>query len=450
MYLLPVFPAERPPTFLLPETLPMATRLPLLAAGLLLTCTATASDWPTFRGPNRDGISKETGLRQEWPKDGPPKVWTSKNLGLGFGAPVVSGRRIFGMGTRDGKDGVWALKEGDGSELWFSPFADPRPSNPNSGPSGAPSVADGKVYATSSNGKLVCLNAADGKRAWGVDYADFGGRASGWGFTESPLIDGEKVIVTPGSRQATMVALNKDTGKEIWRTETKTGAGGAGGDSSPVKTTVGGIPMYVVLLGKPGGVIGVHADTGKLMWQYNESALGGTAQIPMPIVKDDLVWFSTSYSGGAALLQLVPEGTDKVSVKIVKSYERKLMNHHGGMVLVGDYIYFGHGHNAGQPVCVELKTGAIKWGPENSPRGANGSAAVVYADHRLYFRYENRMMVLIDPSPEGLNVVSSFRLPEPDERSHAQSWAYPVIANGKLYIRDQKVMYCYDIAGDKN
>jgi outer membrane protein assembly factor BamB len=134
----------------------------------------------------------------------------------------------------------------------------------------------------------------------------------------------------------------------------------------------------------------------------------------------------------------------------LKTYKQDLMNHHGGMVLVGDYLYYGHGHNAGQPVCVEFKTGEIQWGPEKYPAKGNGSAAVVYADNRLYFRYQNGMMVLIEASPEALKVVSSFKLPVPDEQSHPQSWAHPVIANGKLYIRDQKVMYSYDIKDDKN
>lgn len=429
----------------------MVLRLPLLAAGLLFACTATAADWPTFRGPNRDGVSKETGLRQVWPKDGPPKLWTAKNLGLGFGAPIVAEGRIFGLGSRDGKDGLWALKEADGSELWYTPFADYRNSRQNNGPSGSPTYSSGKIYATTTDGTLACLNAADGKEIWKASYAkDFGSPAQGWGFTESPLVDGDKLIVTPGSAKATVVALHKDSGKVIWKTETEGGAGRAGGYSSAVKATVGGIPMYVVLLGQTGGLIGVHADSGKLLWQYTDAALGGTAQIPMPVVKGDLVWFSTSYQGGSALLQLVPGGTDKIDVKELKTYRQELRNHHGGMVLVGDHIYFGHGQNAGQPVCVEFKTGEIEWGPEKYPAGGNGSAAVLYADNRLYFRYQNGKMVLLEPNPEELKVVSSFQLPQPDVKSHPQSWPHPVIANGKLYLRDQNVMYCYDIKADNN
>jgi outer membrane protein assembly factor BamB len=429
----------------------MTTRLPLLAAGLLFTGAAFGADWPEFRGPSRDGICTETGLMRAWPKGGPPKLWTVKNLGLGFSTPSIAAGKIFGMGTRDGKDGVWALKESDGKELWFTSFDEPRKTNQNNGPSGTPTYNDGKLYAVSSNGKFVCLNVESGKIVWQKDYLkDFGGKVPAWGYTESPLIDGNKVIVTPGSADATVVALNKDSGSVIWKSHL--GAGGNGqGYCSPVKATVAGVPMYVILLGKEGGIVGVNPENGKELWRYTKSALGGVAQIPMPIIKDDLVWFSTSYSGGSALLQLIPNGKDKFTVKELKTYAKPdLNNHHGGMVLVGDYIYFGHDQNQGHPVCVELKTGEIKWGPDKNAShvdGGKGSAAVLYADQRLYFRYQNGKLVLIEPSPEGLKVVSAFELPE---LSGKESWPHPVIANGKLYIRDQDKLHCFNVKADKN
>src|SRR5580692_2956388 len=196
----------------------MSTRFPLFAVGFLFAGTVMAGDWPEFRGPHRDGLCSETGLLQEWPKNGPPKVWTAKNLGLGFGTPSVAAGKIFGLGTRDGKDGIWALKEADGSELWFVTFDEPRKTNQNNGPSGTPTYHDGKVYAVSSNGKLICLEPEKGKFIWQADYLkDFGGKVPGWGYTESVLVDGDKVICTPGSADATVVALNKDTGKPIWK-----------------------------------------------------------------------------------------------------------------------------------------------------------------------------------------------------------------------------------------
>lgn len=427
----------------------MSFRHPLFAAALLCASAATADDWPAFRGPDRDGVSKETGLLQSWPKDGPPKVWTAKNLGAGFGSVVVADGKIFGLGTRDGKEVVWALKESDGAELWATPFSDPRGKlNQNNGPSGTPTFADGKLYAVGSTGKLACLDAANGKLDWQYDYQAVG-RLPSWGFTESPLVDGDKVVCIPGSASAAVVALNKDTGKEIWKTEFPGGIGGGNGYSSAVKMTLDGIPMYLALLGDRSGLVGVHADTGRLLWQYSgKAATGGIAQIPLPVVKGDRVWVSTSYSGGAALLQLAPSGKDKVAVKELKSYKKpELNNHHGGMALVGDHVYFGHEQKQGMPVCVEMESGKIKWGGTDYPAGASGSAAVIYADGRLYFRYQNHAMVLMEASPEGMKVVSSFKLPEP---SGKESWAHPAIANGKLYIRDQDKLHCFNVKADKN
>ena len=205
----------------------MSTRLPLAAVALAISCAVQAADWPSFRGPNRDNISKETGLLKEWPKTGPAKAWTAKNLGEGFGTPIVAAGKVFGMGTRDEKDGVWALKESDGSEVWFTPIDKPKNPNQNNGPSGSPTFHDGKIYAISSLGKLVCLDANTGKEIWKADLVkDFGGRVQSWGYTESVLIDGDKLICTPGGKN-TMVALNPATGEVIWKaTVPKADAGG--------------------------------------------------------------------------------------------------------------------------------------------------------------------------------------------------------------------------------
>lgn len=430
----------------------MTVRSPLLAALVVFTSVAAADDWPTFRGPNRDGVCRETGLLRQWPADGPPKVWTVKGLGLGFGTPIVAEGKIFGMGTVGNKEVVWALKESDGSLLWSQPIDDPRPkTNQNNGPSGSPTYDSGRIYSVSSKGKLVCLDARDGKLIWKKDYlADFGARGiPAWAFTDTPLVDGDKVVCVPTAAEAAVAALKKDTGEVIWKTEIKGGVGGGAGYSSVVKATLAGTPMYVVLLGDRAGVVGIDPDTGKLLWQYTgKPATGGVAQIPMPVVYKDRVWVSCSYSGGSALLQIVPDGPGRFTVKELKKYAKpELNNHHGGMVRVGDYVYFGHEQNNGNPVCVDLNTGEIKWGPEKNPAGGAGSAAVLYADGRLYFRYQNHVLVLIEPSPESLKVVSSFRLPEP---SYLQSWPHPVIANGRLYIRDQDKLHCFNVKADKS
>ncbi len=424
----------------------MSIRVPLLAAGLLFASAALADNWPAFRGPNRDGVCKETGLLKEWPKEGPKVAWTAKGLGLGYGTPTVAKGMIFGMGTREGKDGIWALKEADGTELWFTAFDDPRKTNQNNGPSASPTYDDGLVFAVSSLGKLVALDAEKGEKKWQRDYVkDFKGSVPAWGFTDSVLIDGDKLICTPGGSKAGLVALDKKTGKDIWTSEIPGGGSGGGGYCSPEKVKLVGAEMYVVLMGKAAGLVGVAPETGKLLWSYTVTAAGGgVAQIPIPIVSGDSVWVSCSYSGGSALLKIEADGAEKFKATEIKTYKKpELNNHHGGMVKVGDYAYFGHNQNDGKPVCVDLKTGEIKWGPEKaSPGGGGGSAAVLSADGRLIFRYQNGVVVLIEPSPAKLNVVSSFK--EAD-RSGKESWAHPVIANGKLYLRDQDKLTCYDV-----
>jgi outer membrane protein assembly factor BamB len=436
----------------------MTLRLAVIAGAFITGASALATDWPGFRGPNRDGICTETGLLKEWPKDGPPLAWTAKDLGLGFGTPSIADGKIFGVGQRSGKDGVWALNETNGKELWFTSVADPSPEHQpqSNGPSSTPTFYKGKVYVVTFDGTVACLSADKGKVLWTKNYVkNFDGPPVNnkggvlWGYSDSVLPDGDKVICTPGGKGAAVVALKADTGAVVWKADV--GEVGFGhGYSSPLKATFNGVPTYVVVLGDKSGVVGIHAETGKLLWQYKgKPATGSVAQIPIPIVKGDKVWVSTSYGGGAALLQIVPKGTDTFEVKALKEYKKPdLNNHHGGMVLVGDYIYFGHDQNQGFPVCVEFNTGEIKWGPEKNTKavgGGSGSAAVLAADGRLYFRYQNGTLVLIDPSPDELKVVSSFKLPAADSKTHPQSWPHPVIANGKLYIRDQTVMYCYDI-----
>ncbi|MDB5308696.1 MAG: bamB 3 [Gemmataceae bacterium] len=426
----------------------------LLVAGPVLAADKPGpGDWPRWRGPANDAISKESGLLQSWPKDGPPKVWTGKNLGTGFGTPSVANGKVFGVGTRGGKDGVWAIKESDGSEVWFTPFADPAKTAPQAnGPASTPTYYDGKVYAVSGNGTLACFDAATGKLVWDKSYqTDFGGKVPTWGYSDSVLVDGDKLICIPGGSKAAVAALKPTTGEVVWKTEAVQ-AGGGGGYSSPVKTTVGGIPMYVALLGQSGGLIGVHADTGRLLWRYTKAALGGVAQIPTPIVQGDKIWLSTAYKGGSALLQLVPEDSDKVMVKELKTYNTDLMNHHGGMVLLDGYVYFGHGQNNGIPACVNFKTGDLVWKADKVPPGGSGSAAYLFADGLLYIRYQNGLLALAKPSPkeEDFRIVSSFKLPPPNTQTNKESWPHPVIANGKLFIRDQNQLYCYNIKASMN
>lgn len=420
--------------------------VPVAVALMMASLTPTAelsvkpTDWPQYRGLHRDAISQDKGLMQSWPENGPPKAWTVSGIGGGYSTVAVVDGVIFGTGKRGTQEHIFALKESDGSELWSTPFAESRKVGYDEGTRSTPTYANGKLYAVACDGTLACVNAADGKGIWSVNYVrDFGGKVQSWGYSESVLVDDGMVIGTPCSEQAALVAFNANTGKVIWKTPVRN-PGGAGGYASAVKTTVGGIPMYVTLLGKSGGVVGVHTKTGKLLWQYDR-IMNGTANIPSPIVSDDLVFASTGYGdGGAALLKLIPSRTG-VQVQELKYYgSKELQNHHGGMVLVDGFIYMGRGHNNGLPTCVELKSGKIMWAEDAGAMKGNGSAAIAYADGRIYLRYQNGTMALIAADPKEYDPISAFKLPEP---SGKPSWPHPTIANGKLYIRDQDKLHCF-------
>ncbi|WP_246173728.1 outer membrane protein assembly factor BamB family protein [Limnoglobus roseus] len=391
-------------------------------------------------------MSTETGLLQKWPEGGPKKLWTVSDLGGGYSTPSVAAGKIFGMGKTGKEERIWALTEEDGSPAWSTPIGTAAKVGYDEGGRSTPTFANDKVYAVSMGGDLVCLNAKDGSPVWTKSYTkDFGGKVQSWGFSESVLVDGDAVIGTPGSAAAALVKLKAATGETIWQTAVKD-PGGANGYSSPIKATVDGVPMYVTLLGKTGGVIGVHADSGKLLWKYNR-VMNGTANIPTVIVKDNLVFCSTGYGdGGSALLKLTKSG-DVFAVDELKYYPSKeLQNHHGGMVLVGDYVYLGRGHNNGLPTCVEFKTGNIVWKEDEGAGKGNGSGCLTYADGMLYFRYQNGVMALVKASPKGFELEGRFDIPE---KSNKPSWPHPVVANGRLYVRDQDKLHCFDVKATK-
>jgi outer membrane protein assembly factor BamB len=393
-------------------------------------------DWPQWRGPNRDAVSTETGLLKDWPDDGPPLRWTSKGLGRGMSSVSIADGRILTMGKRDGKGTcLIALDAEKGEEMWSTPLKD------DGDPNGSPTIHGEHVFAITYNGTLVCTETTTGRIVWQKNFVtDFGGKVPSWGFSESPLVDGDVVVCTPGATGALIVALNKSTGETVWKSTAPAEMRGRGHDGAGYSSIVvgqgAGIRQYVQLVGN--GVIGVSAAGGSPLWGYNRIA-NDVANIPTPIVHNDYVFASSGYGAGTALLRLERSAT---GVKVNEVYfhpGNELQNHHGGMVLVDGHVYFGHGQNQGLPTCVELLTGKVAWGPRRGP-GAE-SAAVIYADGHLYLRYQNAVMALIEATPEAYRLKASFRLP-----SHLDnSWPHPVISNGHLYLRDQDVLMCYDI-----
>jgi outer membrane protein assembly factor BamB len=409
--------------------------LPPLAAVLALSAPAADNfdprpfDWPQWLGPDRTAVSRETDLLREWPKGGPPLLWKIDNLGRGYSTPTVAAGRIFTMGNRGKTEYVLAFAEDGGKELWATEVGPVRSNGGGpEGPRCSPAVDGHSVYALGLNGDLLCLEAATGREVWRKDLVkQFGGRVGGWGYSESPLIDGDRLICTPGGDKATLLALNKKTGEEIWKGVVP--RHDHAHYSSIIAIEVGGKRQYVQFLS--GGVVGLSAD-GEFLWRYDKPH-NDTANCSTPIFHDDFVFAASDYGTGGGLARLSPDGANKVRAEEVY-FTRDMKNHHGGMVLVGDYLY---GDNGGRLTCLEFKTGKVMW---SSDRAGKGSIAA--AGRRLYYRNEHGPMILVEANAH--RYVEHGRFDQP-HRSNTSAWPHPVIANGKLYLRDQELLLCYDI-----
>ncbi|NQT11587.1 MAG: PQQ-binding-like beta-propeller repeat protein [Planctomycetes bacterium] len=426
-----------------PPTLSILALLACFAAGCFAFQAGAASpeDWPRFRGPQNNGLSPETGLLDQWPEDGPELLWQIEGLGRGYSTVSIAQGKIFTMGDRPGDDGaaeqsVIALELATRRELWATTIGPPH----RDGPRCTPTVDGDSLYVIGTSGVLACLDAATGEIRWQKSFADdFQGKMmSVWKFSESPLIDGDKLVCTPGGPDATIVALDKKTGETIWKCAIPD-IGGRGKDgagySSMIVAEIDGVRQYVQILGR--GAVGVEAESGKFLWGYNRIA-NGVANIPTPIVRGDHVFVTTSYKTGSALLKLTKSG-DGMDVEEVYFLDNKQFeNHHGGVVLVGDYLYGGDGQNKSTPVCLEWKTGKILWKAE--PPGRR-SAALLYADGHLYFRYEDGLVALVAATPDEFRLEGTFRTAV----KKGPSWPHPVIHDGKLYLRDNDTLMCYNL-----
>jgi outer membrane protein assembly factor BamB len=421
-------------------------RAALAAAMVAAALDAVAADWPGWRGPNRDGQSAETGLLGEWPAAGPRLAWKASGLGGGLSSVAVVGDRIYTLGDKDGSQQLLALSRKDGALIWAAKVGAVW-KDEFGGPRGTPTVDADSVYALGSDGDLIAVDIGTGKERWRKNMEkDYGGRVmTVWKWTESPLVDGDRLVFTPGGPWAAMVAVDKKTGKSIWSTEELPHLGEKGRDgagySSIVVSNGGGVKHYVQLMGR--GLVGIRASDGKLLWSYNKVA-NNVANISTPIVRGNYVFASTGYQTGSVLLELVKAGEGVTAKELYFLDSNTFQNHHGGMVLVGNHVYAGHGHNKGFPICVDLASGKVAWGGDIRNAGT-GSAAVMYADGRLYFRYQNGVVVLVEATPEGYREKGSLTIPNVQN----PSWPHLVVADGTLYVREQDALYAYDVKAAK-
>ncbi len=412
----------------------MKPRSSLAIVGVFFLACALlpAADWPQWRGPQRDGHSKETGLLKAWPKNGPKLLWQVKDIGYGYSTPSVVGDRLYLLSNK-GKDNefVQARSVADGKEIWTTRLGKVGAASNNPGARSTPTIDGDRLYALSSDGDLACLKIADGTIVWRRSLRkDFSGKPGTWAYAESPLVDGDVVVCAPGGKLATIVALDKKTGKTVWQSALPEADDAA--YASAIVVEIGGVRQYVELLQK--GVVGVDAKTGKYLWRYGKIGPNAPAHIATPVSRDGYVYFSLAETGGA--LFKVKGANGKFTVEPIYA-KLNAPSKLGGFVLVGDYLY---GTKAAGLRCIEFTTGAEKW-----QNRCVGPASLFVADNRIYLHGENGDMALVEPTPEGYHEQGRFKPSGQPERGDSAAWAYPVVANGRLYVRDLGVLWCYDV-----
>jgi outer membrane protein assembly factor BamB len=387
---------------------------------LIASVTIRAADWPQWRGPNRDGISSETGLLTEWPAGGPRVLWSIAGLGEGYSSLAIAAGRIYTQGQRGAQELVMALDVKTGARLWETATGQSFRESRGNGPRGTPTIDGDRAYAMAADGLLACLEAATGKVIWSQNVVQkYGGSVIPWGMSESPLVDGDRVIVMPGGRGASLVSLNKLDGTLQW----KSGSDEAG-YSSALVAEVGGVRQVVALTGQ--AAIGVRADTGQILWRYPKVS-NNTANIATPIYQNGYVFFSTDYDTGGALLKLAPGGMTEVY------FTRNMKNHYSTSVLVGDVLY---GFSDSILTAMRFGTGDVLW-----KHRSVGKGSVVYADKHLYVLSEDGIVALVEARSDQYREVSRFEIPA----GRYPTWSPPVVANGRLYLREQDRLKSFDI-----
>jgi outer membrane protein assembly factor BamB len=389
--------------------------------------------WPQWRGVGRTNVSRETGLLKKWPRMGPPLAWKARGLGESTASVAVAGGRVYTLGKRGENDWVTALDEATGKKIWSRPLGRAMKDNPLMRwlSQRTPTVDDDRLYAFTARGDLVCLAAADGKEAWRKSYSrDWGGTVGSWGCCDRPLVDGQRLICVPGGSKATVVALDKKTGQVVWKRAVP--GRGRASYAATVVADVGQIRHYLVFLGD--GLVGVAARDGKFLWRYDKIS-NGTANTYSPIVQNDLIFCASGYGRGIALLKLRPQ-KGSCGVEEVYYYKKALPPWHESTVLFENHVYLGTG---GAIACLELMTGKQVW---NKRDATGGNVAVVCAEGHLYLRSPAGLVALVEATPKEYRLKGAFRIPGAAAKPGSTA---PVIAGGRLYLRDDDVLFCYDV-----
>jgi outer membrane protein assembly factor BamB len=390
----------------------------------LFSTAAFVDDWPQWRGPNRDGLSRETGLSSSWPEGGPPLVWEATGLGAGYSTVAVHGGRIFTLGASRDIEYLIALDERTGKELWRTRIGRRYENNRGDGPRGAPTVDGTRIYALGGNGDLACVEAATGKVVWHVNLLSrFSAGNISWGISESPLVLSDRVLVNAGGRGGSLVALSKQDGSTLWATESD-----EAGYSSAVVADIASVRQAVFFTGDR--VLGVRVDSGAVLWSYRRVS-NRTANVATPIVRGNFVFASSDYGTGCALLEIRNHASGMSAHEVY--FHQDMKNHHASSVLVNETLY---GFSSSILTALDFATGEVLWRHRSVGKGS-----LVAADGRLYLFSENGVAGLAEATREGYRETGRFEI----QTSGSPTWSHPVVANARLYLRDQDRLYSYDV-----
>ena len=403
---------------------------------LLVLCPlalALAADWPQWHGPDRNGVSKETGLLQSWPATGPKLLWTFRDAGAGYSSMSIVGDRLYSMGAEGNKEYVYAIDLKTQKKLWSVEVGARFVDNWGDGPCSTPAIDGNFLYAIGRyDGNLVCVETVSGRKVWSQGLqTSLGGQVRGGdGYNESPLVDGDLVVATPGGKKGTIAAFDKRTGALKWRSTTLTDVACS---ASMIAIDVNGVRQYVQKT--LSNLVGVRASDGKLLWEKRTEVLGACT----PICKNNCVYHCTC-SVGCRLLKLMPEGDKFKAEQVYANHE--MQNYYPGVVLVGEHLY-GYSTEVGW-ICQDFKTGKTVW----EKNTGMGKGSIIFADGNLYCYHEkDGNMLLIKATSAGYQEQGKFRIPEQtkERRRNGCIYTHPVVANGKLYLRDRELIFCYDV-----
>lgn len=394
------------------------------AATVLAGIVLSAADWPQWRGPRRDGVAAETGLLKTWPAEGPPLAWRASGAGNGYSSFAIAGGRLYTLGAKGPQEYVMAFDTATGKSIWEAPIGSRLSQDRGDGPRGTPTIDGTRVYAIGGRGDLACVDLATGKKIWGVSFpGEFSASIPNWGYSESPLVVGDRVIVNAGGADASIVAFEKATGKVLWKSGSDRAA-----YSSAVLHEANGIRQAIFFTAT--NALGVDVANGRILWTYDR-ANNRTANVSTPVLRGDRVFISSDYGTGGGLLQLSPSGGGIGAKELY--FTGDMRTHHNTAVLLGDHMYGFSG-----PILTAMKfdDGTVAW-----KNRSVGKGSLVAAEGQLYLFSENGVVGLADAAPEEYRERGRFQI----KAGNLPTWSHPVVSNGRLYLRDQDSIYAYEV-----